>query len=285
MDDGSTDDSYARCLNYSQKDARFFICKISHSGLSDARNYGLSKATGDYIGFLDIDDWIDERFSELLVKCLQQGADIASCLSVSTKEEMESIPHSNSDSALAQMFMPEEYLALEYHEPEVNVRMGNRLYKRGLFNDLQFPSGRLYEDVTTNYMLCRQCQMIAHLPQPLHYYYIGNQSITRSELCPQDFDLPYQWSQVLLMVQDDFPELIPLIDAMRVTALRALAEKYLRFGGDPETARKLRSEFRRSFFKVLVSKEISHNKKIRSLAAAVSLPLYGEVTKFIRKDS
>lgn len=193
VDDGSTDDSYKRCLAYKTTDARFHIYTIQHCGLSGARNFGLGKVIGNYIGFVDIDDWLDMAFSQTLFDILQKyDTDIASCISASDAQYGD---YSGGEGQ-AQRYSPKEYLALEYRDPDINVRMGNKLYARCLFDGIRFPEGVIYEDVTTNYLLCQQCRAMSHINLPLHNYFISNQSITRSPLRLQDFDLPAQWQRV-----------------------------------------------------------------------------------------
>lgn len=285
VDDGSQDESFLRCQTFAQTDRRFSVYSIAHCGLSGARNFGLSKIQGAYVGFLDADDWLEENFTLLLLNAIQsQEAEIASCLSA-----LAQAPRQNAGglpgAIQAQCYAPVEYLALAYRNPAVNVRMGNRLYVRHLFDHVTFPDGMLYEDVVTNYKLCRQCRVVVHIPAPLHNYFIGNESITRSPLQEKDFDLPRQWEQVYRMAKEDFPALVPAVQAMQITALRALADKYSRYGGDAGAAKSLVHAFRKVLPQAVCSREIPAGKKLRTLAGSVSLPAYQAVTKLIRRDS
>lgn len=285
VDDGSQDGSRLRCQAFAQTDARFSIYPIVHCGLSGARNFGLSRIKGAYVGFLDADDWLEDDFTLLLLNAMQsQDADIASCQSVSAKaprRDGSGLPK----MAQMQRYTPDEYLVLEYQDPMVNVRVGNRLYVRRLFDHVAFPDGILYEDVVTNYRLCRQCRAAVHVSAPLHNYFVGNESITRSPLSEKDFDLLRQWDQVCQMTKEDFPVLVPIVQAMQVTALRALADKYSRYGGDADTERSLVRAFRKALPLTVYSRKIPMGKKLRTLAGSISLPTYQAVTKFIRKDN
>lgn len=285
VDDGSQDGSYLRCQAFAQTDSRFSIYSIAHCGLSGARNFGLSKIKGAYVGFLDADDWLEDDFTLLLLNAMQsQGADIVSCHSVPAQIPCRDVS-GLSGMVQVQRYTPEEYLVLEYQDPMVNVRVGNRLYARRLFDHVTFPDGMLYEDVVTNYRLCRQCRAAVHVSAPLHNYFVGNESITRSPLREKDFDLLQQWDQVCQMAKEDIPMLVPVVQAMQLTALRALADKYSQYGGDADTERTLVHAFRKALPLTVRSRKIPMGKKLRTLAGSVSLPAYQAVTKFIRKDN
>lgn len=80
VDDGSTDGSGTICNEYTQKDNRVEVIHKKNGGLSDARNAGLEKADGDYIGFVDGDDWIEPfMYEKMLSACLENNAEIAIC--------------------------------------------------------------------------------------------------------------------------------------------------------------------------------------------------------------
>ena len=80
VDDGSTDKSPEICDRWSQRDRRIHVMHKVNGGLSDARNAGLAVSTGEYISFVDSDDWIKPKFIETLMISLQaEKADIAEC--------------------------------------------------------------------------------------------------------------------------------------------------------------------------------------------------------------
>ena len=77
VDDGSTDNSPKMCDNYAKKDSRIKVVHKENGGLSDARNAGLAVATGNYIGYVDSDDWIEPGLFELLnIQILEHPADL-----------------------------------------------------------------------------------------------------------------------------------------------------------------------------------------------------------------
>ena len=80
VDDGSTDHGPAICDRYQTEDSRIQVIHQANGGLSHARNVGLAAATGDFISFVDSDDWIEPQMIDALMSALQEtGADIAVC--------------------------------------------------------------------------------------------------------------------------------------------------------------------------------------------------------------
>ena len=80
VDDGSTDDSRARCDEFAKSDNRIKVIHKANGGAASARNAGLDAATGDYIGFVDADDWIDSDMYEIMLsEIIKYGADAARC--------------------------------------------------------------------------------------------------------------------------------------------------------------------------------------------------------------
>ncbi|WP_455615448.1 glycosyltransferase family 2 protein [Eisenbergiella sp.] len=80
VDDGSTDDSACICRSFCEKDSRFRLLQKENGGVSSARNLGLEEASGDYIAFVDADDWLCPEMLEHQAECLEKdGSDMAMC--------------------------------------------------------------------------------------------------------------------------------------------------------------------------------------------------------------
>ncbi len=145
VDDGSTDASGFIADDYATKDDRIIIIHKTNGGLSDARNYGLDKATGEYLAFIDSDDWVEKTYLEALYSLVMNyEADIAIC----------DYKRNNGDEIISQ---PDNI--------EINVETGteaignlyterygeyvvawNKLYRREIFENLRYPVGMIHED-------------------------------------------------------------------------------------------------------------------------------------------
>ena len=181
VDDGSKDSSGIMCDSYILKDKRIKVIHKENGGLSDARNVGLDKAKGEYIVFIDSDDWIDEKMIEILYNIVKKNnSDISICdyflaynEEIQTqKEDIEVINLSNIE-ALKKIY-----------DKDLGVCMivaWNKLYKRNLFkDDIRYPYGKIHEDEFTTYKLLYKAEKISYTNQKMYYYRQRENSITSS---------------------------------------------------------------------------------------------------------
>ena len=140
VNDCSSDTDTIKYLTRLQKDPRIKYIKLNqNSGLSCARNVGLKNATGDYIGFLDSDDWVsDDFYQKLYENCLRYDCDI----SCGILRLYENGKYTNLDKH-PRMLAKKSRLKYKYIS---NGSVASKLFKKELFNNIIFPRGRFYED-------------------------------------------------------------------------------------------------------------------------------------------
>lgn len=147
VDDGATDNSGKICDELATKDSRIRVVHKPNGGLSSARNEGVKIATGDYIAFVDGDDWIDEDMYEGMISAmLKHDADIAIC---NYKEICKKGVRDTSTDEIT-VFEGRETLKVFIEEDEnyqIQNAAWNKLYKRSLMGELRFPEGKLFEDI------------------------------------------------------------------------------------------------------------------------------------------
>ena len=176
IDDGSTDGSESICEQYASKDRRIVLFHTENRGLAAVRNYGLDHATGDFIAFIDSDDWFELNTIEILIKyALQYDADIVACRCY--KEFVDKAISSRKLDDFA-VFTNEKALCELICFNNIGQGVWNKLYRRELFEDLRFPVGRLYEDVFLTYRLIANARKIVWLPNMLYHWRMRAKSIT-----------------------------------------------------------------------------------------------------------
>ena len=172
VDDGSPDNCGKICDEYAKKDHRIEVIHKSNGGLSDARNKGLEIAKGEYIGFVDSDDYIEADMYEVLYNLLKQyNADVSICNFYTVSQEKIAIK--NADNGIKE-YNRIEILKEILLDNNIQSYAWNKLYKRELFGEIKYPVGKKYEDIGTTFYLLEKCNKVVVTGKP-EYYYINRQ--------------------------------------------------------------------------------------------------------------
>lgn len=169
VDDGSTDGSPAVCDGYAAKDSRVQVIHQQNGGAGAARNAGLDAATGDYIGFIDSDDYIEPDMYEKLYRAIQKtGADMSLC------DFYYVWPDGRTDTfepMLEETIAPRRGYELVEFAPTYwrYISLVNRLYKREIFDTVRLREGRICEDEMAVVPIFQRCRRIALIPDRLYW--------------------------------------------------------------------------------------------------------------------
>lgn len=145
VDDGSSDCCGEICDAYAQKDKRIIVYHTANGGLSAARNYGMARARGDYLGFVDSDDWIDPEMFEILLRQMEDNqADVS----------ISGFKYEYPERAVVASIADEQYVNHdELLKALLSGNLGgviwNKLYRKKSFKDTVFPEGHVFEDIAT----------------------------------------------------------------------------------------------------------------------------------------
>lgn len=181
VDDGSTDGSAELCDRLQSFDNRIKVLHKQNGGLSDARNFGMSQATGDYFLFIDSDDMVHSRFCELLVKKAKQyTADVVAVDFASFYKDEELVQYQDVKDGFCEVVLEGDQVISEYLWPTHGIMLChglcNKIYKKEIFDGLCFDIGRLHEDVFITYKLMDRCNKLVYLNAPYYFYYQSNAS-------------------------------------------------------------------------------------------------------------
>lgn len=179
VDDGSPDNCPQMCDSWAKVDSRIKVIHKKNGGLSDARNVGLKAAIGEFICFVDSDDYISVQFIETLLGLINRcHTNIAS---VRFQEVLENdYIESNDDNILSGnviIFEGENAVKELFSNNTFSNYAWNKMYRRELFDDIEFPANRKMEDLGTTYKLLIKAQKIAFSTKPLYFYYQRDDSI------------------------------------------------------------------------------------------------------------
>lgn len=183
VNDGSTDDSIKICKEYAKKDSRIILVNKENGGLSDARNKGLDLATGEYISFVDGDDFIHISMIEELIKVSEaENADIVHCDYEVVDEQGNILGINNKTYAEDKKLNAEEAIAGHIIEYKIKVVAWNKLYKKELFKELRFKKGYIYEDEFLFPQIISLSKKNIYLNKKLYFYVSCCGSITKSKM-------------------------------------------------------------------------------------------------------
>ena len=179
VDDGSTDSSGNICDEYKTNDSRIKVIHKINAGLSSARNAALEIATGELIGFVDSDDYIDPMMYEKLIKNMNKyHSDIAVCDFV-----FNGIKDSHSEKYKTHEFVSvgkEKFVNTQNDYSKISIVAWNKLYKRELFKYIKYPEGKLFEDRFIICDLYDKANSVSYIIEPLYNYLVRNGSIMQT---------------------------------------------------------------------------------------------------------
>lgn len=185
VDDGCTDNCPAICDTFSDQDPRIIVIHQKNLGLSCARNAGVQNSSGDYIGFVDGDDWIDPDMYELLIHLL-----LLYDAQISAVNMRHIYADWTEESCTGQFFLLDRKKASEYfldRRLDIKGNVCNKLYARDIVTAVSFEPNRLHEDAFFTYQALYQCSYYVHY-DICKYNYVKTRpdSIMNTRLKPQN---------------------------------------------------------------------------------------------------
>ncbi len=233
IDDGSTDQSGEIAAVYAEADRRFFVYHTANHGLSAARNLGIEKSRGEWLMFVDPDDYVAPNFCKIPYQAaMQESVDLIIFQWAVDGGKVSVIDCRRSGSS-------------EIVDAETAVKYGgayvwNKLYRQELFVAIRYPEGRVYEDLATTHKLIFEAKRVLMLPDVLYYHVPRKGSISntrslknkrdaflasleraeylKSRGCAEDLYQPGVWSRALTLLAVSEPDDDPLFQQAEAIA-------------------------------------------------------------------
>lgn len=249
VDDGSPDRCGEICDRYAQKDKRIRVIHKKNEGVARARNTALELASGDYISFMDSDDWIAPKAYEILYRGLKKydaDCSVGDCTRAYEKDGMLFFEKKEKQKE-AECIEAKEVIGKLLLQGSA---IWNRLFKRKLFEKIRFPQGRINDDEVTALHVLAECRKIVYVNQETYYYRIRANSITTAAFSLKKLDFYYNAKENRRFIREKLPELLGQAEYKYVKAMLYCYVNLGRLGGQQEADR----------MRAALKKELRQNK-------------------------
>ena len=285
IDDGSPDHSGSICDDYAKKDNRILVIHKENGGLSDARNAGINIASGEYIMFVDSDDYISKDMCEILYqRIIKDKSDMALCSVIGVNEEGEEIEKGTfivDDRLLEEK---DKFLGLGEANACAYIVAWNKLFKKFLWKDIRFPVNKINEDEYVAHHLIDKCDKISTVSDSLYYYVQRDNSIMNSACSLKRLDgVEACIERLKFMIAEN------LFNAMSYTVyliINTMNGVYENLDMNVESVNKRVNTEKKEInklFKKLITKKVPIKTKIHMLIFVLNPHIYRQLLKYIVK--
>lgn len=214
INDGSTDESGAICDEYSQRDSRIRVVHQENQGLSKARNVGLSLAEGDYITFVDSDDYIELDTYLVVAEAIEKNKypDLIFFREKSVDTEGKTV-YVQGATPTGKIVKANRDFAEKRIIGELVNGVCDKVFKAELVQGLVFETGKMYgEDFRFNLEMLKKVNAVVYIDQIKYSYVMNSNSITHKSFNPNSFDQVYFKDSIVEIVKKDFPKYLKVCE-------------------------------------------------------------------------
>lgn len=216
VDDGSPDCCGGMCDQFACQDPRIRVVHKTNGGLADARNAGTALALGEYIVYVDSDDWVAPQMLELLLTQAQStGADVVACDLLKTSNEDVTFPPAYG---AVQEFTGPQAMERMLYQTSFDTSACGKLYCAELVKKFPFPKGKLYEDLFTVYKILFAARRVVWLPQVLYAYRKNPDSIMNRSFDCRNLDELDAADEIVAFVQHNCPQYLPAANSRKFSS-------------------------------------------------------------------
>ncbi len=208
VNDGSPDKCGEICERYKELDLRIKVIHKENGGLSDARNVAIDVVTGDFIMFIDSDDFVSKYYVEHLWLALSKDdSDMSISWFENVFDESTIKTHPLEGLDNYRVLSSKECLRKLLYQDGVETMACGKLYKKNVFDRIRYPKGKLYEDVSVTPYIIEKCRKVAIISNVDYYYWQRGDSIQYSSFRPSKMDGVIHMCELKDYISVHYPEL------------------------------------------------------------------------------
>ena len=276
VDDGTKDECDRICDAYAVADSRIRVIHKENGGLSSARNAGLDVATGEYIAFLDSDDWVEPDAYETMLNCMKKYDVKLVCagrydVKSETGEKKKGLCPKKEERMSG-----EEMVGRLFLWDGCDSSAWDKLYHYSLLEGIRYPVGKICEDVPVTYRIILRAEQVAMCDRPVYNYYHRPGSITQTAFSDKTLHFSQHTAEIYPYIRDNYPNIQNQARYLRVRSLSHML--LLLDSGDKQVRnsyfahyRNARSQLRQHILFVLKSPYFGTKEKATNLLLVLGL--------------
>lgn len=261
VDDGSDDRSGAICDSYGQQDDRIKVLHTKNKGPSYARNCGLNIARGDYIGFIDSDDYVADDMYEKLLSYMERDVDITSCATLRIAPYKKDVLYkANGTVKMDTLEAIGELLKSEI----LCFSACDKLFRKGILKGMSFRIGRLCEDLPFTYQAVKRANKVVNIGQIKYFYCRRENSRSSGEFTYRRLDYIFFTKEIYKDICHNYPTLIRVAERRYLLNIYYIITQIEDFHVDQEYSselERLKKTLWRMRIRVIFNPEINKEEK------------------------
>lgn len=218
VDDDSTDGSSELCDQWAARDPRIKVIHKANEGPGQARNAGLDVAQGQYVAFIDSDDYVHrDYFATLCRVAVERDADVVLCRWVEFRDGQQVPERDVQGGARITQMSGVEALQRIFYQDQLTHSPWGRLFRRTMFDGCRFSEKYVYEDLEIAYALYRKTTTVVETDASLYYYRLRGTSLMRT-FSPQRTVVLDIMERIEEQVSQELPDLLPAVRSRKLSA-------------------------------------------------------------------
>lgn len=264
VDDGSPDSCGQMCEDYARTHPNTVVLHQKNAGLSAARNNGVKAAKGQYVSFIDSDDYVSSDYLSFLYDLISKyDADVAIGGVLKTYDSKKVVIPKKND--FDKCVLPcEALINICYGKYCINAWA--KLYKKELVEKYPYPEGKLYEDIATTHKIIGDSDRVAYGTRVIYFYRQREQSITHDIITEKQFDGIEAVNKQLIYAKKNYPEAVPAAHARCAMKCIDIATRIMNGDGNRNLFNRVRNEMKIHLHPILKDGNLSLQTKIRGVA-------------------
>lgn len=226
VDDGSTDGTETICDDYLKKDERIRVVHKENGGLSDARNAGIDVATGDYLVFVDGDDYLEPNAYEMMIAEMQDPEVSLVAAGIIT-EDINGNVNILMNETKAKLSKEEAFANLLGNNRTIAHSSCNKLFRRQLFDQLRYKKGIIYEDMQILPKILDICEKVVLLNVPVYHYIKRSGSITENAFSSWKYEGSKIADEMVDICRQNYSSLVPYAYYYKIDAVNKMYEELI----------------------------------------------------------